>query len=194
MGTLGEVQHSESTTDGVDVKVDRGADDLVTAEQHLAPGVDARPLPGDTAALQSCSGTGKMQCLGYSDPVEANRTAADGEHRVYGRDSDGVARCEVHVKADGSIVIASLNGAPIEIRSTGTITVNRPDVRLGSGGRKVSTVGDITVGSTRVLCSAPAAPAVPVPPVLPTTTGGIPVVSKLVTGVLGVTAGTGTGE
>jgi hypothetical protein len=192
--TLAEVQYSESTDDGVDVVVDRGASDNVTAEQHLAPGVDARPLPGDTAALQPCSGTGNSQCLGYSDPVAANRKAADGEHRIYGRNAAGVAVCEVYAKADGSIVIASLNDAPIEIRSKGPIIANSPDVRLGSGGRKLSGVGDIVIGSTRVLSSAPGAPAVPIPPVLPTTTGGIPVAAKIVSGIQGVTGGTGTGE
>ncbi len=188
-GSVGHVESFDRTT--AETKVDPGGQTLVTAQHYTPPGVDASPLPGDFVALQPCAGTGRVQELGVCDPIAANRKAANGEHRIYGRNAQGVAICEVHCKADGSVVIAVLSGsAPIEIRSAGTITINSPDIRLGAGGLPVATQGALVVGTIHALGTAPGTPIVPGPPI---PGGGVPFAGRIVSGVIGVGASPGTG-
>jgi hypothetical protein len=190
MGSVGHIESFDRTEPAA--KVDPGGGALVTAQHYGAPGDDAAPLPGDFAALQPCAGTGRSQALGYCDPIAANRKAAGGERRIYGRNAQGQAVCEVWCKSDGSVVIDVIDGtAPIEIRSMGTIVVNSPDVRLGAGGRQVATVGDLVVGTVHALGAAPGTPIVPGPPV---PGGGVQFAARIVSGVSGVKASTGTGQ
>jgi hypothetical protein len=191
MGSVGHVDSFDR--EAAQTKVDPGGGENVTAQHYAAPGVDAAPLPGDYAGLQPCAGTGRQQALGYCDPLPENRKASDGEHRIYGRDADGRAVCEIWCKLDGSIVIDVIGGtAPIEIRTKGPIIANSPDVRLGGGGRKVATVGDLVSGSVYGLCTAPGTPHAPNP--APVAGSGVPFVGRIISGVTGVTASTGDGE
>lgn len=194
MGRLAEVDSFERTSDGATVKVDPGGGALVTADFCEPAGDDSQPLSGDTTVLVPCSGTGREAAVACSDPNNNNHKAAAGERRIYARNTSGAAVAEVHLKNDGSIVIAVLDvSSPITIQSTGAIQVNSPNVLLGAGGRQVACVGDIVAGSFRALATAPGSPIVPVPPATPTPTGGIPFVGKIISGVQGVEAGTGTG-
>jgi len=195
MGDTGTVLRFERDGAKADSIVDTGGSNSRTAEHFEGAGDDGQPLAGDAAALQHGAGTGDKQALGYSDPVEGNKVAGPGEKRIYSRNpTTGAAVAAVYCKADGTIMIESLNGQPIEIKSTGTVTVNAPDVRLGAGGRQVACVGDFVGGSVRGLCTAPGSPLAPVPPAKPTTTGGVPFVGQIISGVTGVEAGTGDGS
>lgn len=189
MGSVGHVETFDR--ESAETKVDPGGTRTVTAQHYTPPGFDGSPLPGDFVALQPCAGTGRIQELGVCDPIAANRKAANGEGRVYARNAQGVAVCEVHCKADGSIVIAVLDGtAPIEIRSEGPITVNSPDVRLGAGGQPIATVGSLVSGTLHGISAGPGAPIVPGPPI---PGGGVPFVARVISGVTGVTSANGTG-
>jgi len=196
MGEIGTVQRFERDGEKADVIVDTGGVNTRTGEHFEDSGDDSQPLPDDSAALQPGAGTGDKQALGYSDPVAANKVAGPGEKRIYSRDpTTGAAVAAVYCKADGTIVIESLAGAPIEIRSTGPVTVDSPDVRLGAGGRQVACVGDFVAGSVHGITMVAAAPVplLPVPPATPTPTGGCPFVGQIISGVTGVEAGTGDG-
>jgi len=196
VGALGEVKAAKSTDSGLDVEFDQSGGHIRTADHFDGAGTDAVPLPGDTVAQQPCSGTGSVLAVGYCDPIAANRKATAGERRIYSRNPlTGVAVAEVYCKADGTIVIASLNGSPIELTSTGRVTVNAPDVRLGAGGRQVACVGDFVGGSIRgvTLVAGAPVPLLPLPPATPSPTGGVTFVGQIISGVSGVSAGTGTG-
>lgn len=196
MGEIGTVKRFERDGANADTVVDTGGVNTRSAEHFEGAGDDSQPLPGDAAALQPGANTGGKQALGYSDPVAGNKVADPGEKRTYSRNpTTGAAVAAVYCKSDGTIMIESLNGAPIEIRSTGRVTVNSPDVRLGEGGRQVACVGDFVAGSVRgaTLVGAAPVPLLPIPPSAPTPTGGVPFVGQIISGVTGVEAGTGDG-
>lgn len=192
MGEIATVERFERDGAKADVVVDTGGVNNRTVGHFEGPGCDGQPLPGDAVALQPGAGTGEKQALGYHDPVEGNKVAAGGEQGIYGRNpSTGVAVCRVRCQNDGGVLIEVLNGAPIEIKSTGRVTVNSPDVRLGAGGRRVACVGDMVGGMIHALGNM-GAPLVPNP--APTSVTGLPFVASIVSGVSGVEAGTGSGE
>lgn len=194
MGEIGTVKRFERDGADANVIVDTGGVNTRTAEHFEGAGDDCQPLPGDAVALQPGAGTGNKQAVGYHDPVDGNKVAESGEGGIYGRDpTTGAAVCRVRAMNDGSILIESLNGAPIDIKSTGRVTVNSPDVRLGSGGRSVACVGDFVAGAVRALSGTLGSPVVPVPPSTPTPTGGVPFVGQIISGVTGVEGGTGSG-
>ncbi len=194
MGEIGTVRRFERDGADANLIVDTGGVNDRTVGHFEGAGDDSQPLPGDAAALQPGAGTGEKQALGFHDPVVGNKVAGSGEKAIYSRDpTTGVAVARVHCQDDGSILIESLNGAPIDIKSTGRVTVNSPDVRLGSGGRQVACVGDFVAGAVRAVSAAPGAPIVAVPPSVNTPTGGVPFVAQIISGVTGVEGGTGSG-
>lgn len=196
MGETGTVKRFERDGAKADAIVDTGGINTRTAEHFEGAGDDSQPLPDDAAALQPGAGTGGKQALGYSDPVAGNKVADPGEKRIYSRNpTTGAAVAAVYCKNDGTIMIESLNGSPIEIKSTGRVTVDSPDVRLGEGGRQVACVGDFVAGSVRGITMVAAAPVplLPVPPSTPTPSGGVPFVGQIISGVTGVEAGTDDG-
>lgn len=196
MGEIGTVKRFERDGANADTVVDTGGVNTRSAEHFEGAGDDSQPLPGDAAALQPGANTGGKQALGYSDPVAGNKVADPGEKRTYSRNpTTGAAVAAVYCKSDGTIMIESLNGAPIEIRSTGRVTVDSPDVRLGEGGRQVACVGDFVAGSVHAV-SVGGTPASPVPIVqnpVPVPGAGVPFVAQIISGVTGVEAGTGDG-
>lgn len=199
MGEIATVERFERDGAKADVVVDTGGVNNRTAGHFEGPGCDGQPLPGDAVALQPGAGTGEKQALGYHDPVEGNRVAAGGEQGIYSRNpTTGVAVARVIPRNDGSIEIQSLNGAPIEIKSTGRVTVNSPDVRLGAGGRQVACVGDMAGGNLKacVMIGTVPTPVIPLPPTLPPgfEVVAVPIIASIMSGVSGVEAGTGSGE
>jgi hypothetical protein len=153
-GRLGTVVAVERVdVDGVptvQVQVDLGDEEIVTAEHLGAPGEDALPLVGDEAMVQECEGAGATFCTGYADPKNAGG-AQEGEHRRYARDDQGTLVCEVWLKRDGTIALRSvaagskvdLNGVLIDqqgnLTAPGEITAmaGTPDAPLP--GVKLST-------------------------------------------------------
>jgi hypothetical protein len=182
---IGEVLSFERV-DGIDeTKVDLGGGDVRTA-QHFAPaGVDSVPLPGDKAALEDSVGAGNVQTTGYHD-TKNEGVAVGGEHRVYSRDAQGVVRASVWLKNDGSIVIEA--DGPIEVRSTSTVTVDSPDVRLGgAAGQRVACEGDL-VSVIVPLLQAVTTPVTAVNPLQQTATGYV-AAGQIISGRLSVKAG-----
>jgi hypothetical protein len=111
----GDVQQVERTESGVNVVVDTGGGNLVTAEHRAPPGVDALPLPGDEVEISDVEGEGEKSVIGYEDPKNPG-VAAEGEHRTYARDDDGVPVCEVWLKKDGTIALRNLKtGSKIDL-------------------------------------------------------------------------------
>lgn len=200
MGETGTVTRFERDDAKADTLVDTGGARPRSCEHFEDCGSDGQPLPGDSAALQPGTGTGGQQALGYHDPVASNKVAEAGERRMYSRNpSTGAAVAAVYCKADGSVVIESMNGSPLMIKSTGTVTVDSPDVRLGKGGRQLAAVGDFAMGGFQAYVIVGGAPS----PVLPIPAGGVsglgsltsvPVASQIVSGIVGVEGGTGDGS
>lgn len=196
MGRIATVVSIERAQDEgaqvVDVQCDPGGGAAVTAEHFAPPGDDSLPLPGDSAALEDSSGSGREQISGYLDPKNEGQAAA-GEKRLYSRATDGSPVAEVWLKNDGSILVRVLKagGAELRLESEGPIIVESPDVRLGPApGRKLAGVGDFVVGSLRALSGPPGAPIVPVPPAAPTPTGGVGFVGQIVSGFQSLKGGT----
>jgi hypothetical protein len=191
MGRIAHVESFAREDDGPTVKADPGGGALVTADHCEPAGDDSQPLPGDYATLVPCAGTGREAAVAYCDPIPGNKVAGAGERRIYSRDSAGTPVAEVYCRADGSILIRAINGAPIEVRSTGTITANSPDVRLGGGGKPVAIISGMIAGTMHGLAGAPGSPLVPNPAPVPG--AGVPFVAKIISGVSGVKASNGTG-
>lgn len=127
----------------VEVQCDPGGGANVTAEHYNPPGVDSRPLPGDTVALQSSAGSGRMQTAGYVDTANQGK-AQDGEIRIYARSVDGAAGAEIWIKRDGAIEITVASGGKVritgdveitgELKATGEVTAmsTGPGVKLST--------------------------------------------------------------
>lgn len=115
---------SDEDGEGAQVICDPGDGNAVTAEHYQAAGTDAPPLAGDYAALEGAQG--EEVAVGYADPANAG-TAAPGEHRTYSRDGDGAVVAQLHLMADGKIVLTS------------------PGVRIGAAGAAEA----LTLGTTQ---------------------------------------------
>jgi hypothetical protein len=110
MGRLGEVLDYEVTESGPETKVDVGGGEIFTAGHYDSAGVDAPPLPGDTAAIEDSTGTGAQQVSGYQD-TQNDATAEPGEFRFYARNPAGVIVAEVHLQGDGTIEFSNAAGS-----------------------------------------------------------------------------------
>jgi len=167
----------------LDVQVDPGGGALVTAEHFGSAGDDSPPLPGDMAALEDSAGKGVEQVVGYQD-IKNPSQAADGERRLYGRDSRGAVTCELWLKGDSEAVLTIFkDGMALRLKNdNGPIILDSKDCRIGTGaGRQIACVGDLVSGSVRALCTAPGNPAIPAAGA-PTPTGGIPFVGRIISG------------
>lgn len=92
-----------------DVKADPGGGANVTAHHFAPPGDDSHPLPGDFVALAESPGSGNMHATGYIDPANEPKAEAGGK-RIYSRDANGKVVAEAWLKADGTIVVNSVEG------------------------------------------------------------------------------------
>lgn len=117
---IGDVkEHTRGSDEGAlfeEVKVDRGGNDVVTADHFDGAGVDAPPLPIDKAALVDGPGSGTAMAVGYRDTKNAGK-AAPGEYRVVARAPDGTIVLEFWGKANGDLEITS-------IKPGGKVTIN----------------------------------------------------------------------
>jgi hypothetical protein len=95
---------TEAGEEFTDVAVEGGGGLDDTATHGQPPGVDALPLPDDYAITVEDVGTGNVLAVGYIDP-DNKGTAVAGEFRVYARNSSGAVVCDVHLKADGTVVV-----------------------------------------------------------------------------------------
>lgn len=146
MGRIAEVKSSTRVVDEgaqvLDVAVDPGGQAQVTATHYADPGDDSRPLPGDSVALETSSGTGNAQATGYLDP-KVTPVAGEGEKRIYARSAPGVVVASIHLKADGSIVVTNEAGGSIEMQPSGDVIIN--GVTIDTDGN-VTTTGEVTAG------------------------------------------------
>lgn len=113
----------------LEAKVDEGGGDNSLCEVATPPGIDAVPLPQDTAVTVRVPGEGRavvVSCLDTRNEGEAE----PGEIRIYSRDADGGVKAVVHIRADGSLLIDAPEGVTIngdctvtgELSVTGDIT------------------------------------------------------------------------
>ena len=114
MGRLGSVlTFTRTTADGdevAEVVLDFGGDDRATAAVFAPAGVDAPPLPDDYVAALETDGSGEVAAVGFLDPANEGQ-AVPGEYRVYSRDENGAVVASVHLRADGSVVVANGSGS-----------------------------------------------------------------------------------
>lgn len=148
MGLSAVVQFIRSTVDSLkipEVQVTPSAEGVpVTAEHYAPPGVDAVPLPDDTAAYMPGTGSGRLAVVAYMDTRNAG-TAAAGEHRIYARDADGNVVASIWLKGNGDIELRAGEGASMTIKASGDALIN--GVTIDSDGN-ITTPGDVTVKST----------------------------------------------
>jgi hypothetical protein len=184
---IGKVLSTERTDSGVDVKVDMGGGDIVTAEHFAPPGEDSLPMVGDDALVEEADGAGARTVVGYDDP-ENEGVAAEGERRIYSRQADGTPAVEYWLKANGDAVIKGhVAAGTLLLDWPGVVIVKSPDIRVGdeTASRPIACVGDFVAGSFQALCTAPGSPIVPVPPMIPTASGGVPFVGQIISGYSG---------
>lgn len=93
-----------------DVKVDPGGGFNRTATHSAPPGDDSFPLLEDQAVSVDVGGSGRQAIVGYMD-VKNVPVAAAGEKRIYARDGDGATIVEIHLKADGEVVLLNAGGS-----------------------------------------------------------------------------------
>ena len=137
MGYLAEVGSvTRVTRDGVpvlDVQVlPFGPGSTVTPEQMLPAGVDSAPLIGDTALAVDVLASGRAIAAAYADPENAG-VASPGEFRAYSRNAAGAIVAELHLKADGSVLISNAAGS-FELGADGAVSIN---------GAQITTLGDV---------------------------------------------------
>lgn len=140
---------TDEGVESVEVRCDTGGGAIITADHFQPAGVDALPLPGDFAAIEDSTGTGAKQATGYHDGNNAGKSA-NGEHRIYGRNADGVVVSEFWLKGDGTVAITGLvNG--------GTATLDPSDGTWNFNGVKVDAQGNLTAPGeiTAMVATAP---------------------------------------
>jgi len=134
---LSAVRSSDNGPPRVLVKIGRwGAVDSPEFEMVSAPGDDAPPLPADFAGAFAVERSAGFVAGGFTDSKNAG-IAANGEKRIYGRDSDGAVRCAVYLQADGSVEISN---------SSGTVTL-KPDGSVDANGATISPQGAVTTAN-----------------------------------------------
>jgi hypothetical protein len=164
------------------IRCDLGGGEIVSAEYYQDAGDDSLPEPGDFVALSSSVASGTWHVTGTLDPKNQG-IAEPGEKRIYSRDGEGTLVAHVYLRGDGVIVVEALaSGAPIEIRTTGTVVLDAPDVRLSdAAGAAVARVGDLV----SVVVPELVAGGIPVTPVIPTQaipTGGYIAAGQIISG------------
>lgn len=187
MAGIGDViAYANEDVDGTSVptvRIDEGGGNAKTAGHFGPAGDDSPPLPDDVAVHVDAGGSGRKQAVGYQDPKNPSK-ANPGERLLRARNPQGEVVLEVWLKGDGSFVVESHTGAALEMKTSGTVVLNAPDVRLGTlAGKAVACVGDlVAVSVPSLLSSAPGAAVVPAPPVLPNPNGSYPAVGQIISG------------
>ena len=102
-----------------DVKLDPGGGPNITAEHFSAPGDDSHPLAGDYVVSVDIQRSGGSAVVGYLDPKNDQKTA-QGEKRIYARDSSGVSIVELWLKNDGTAILSNAGGS-VTLSPTGSI-------------------------------------------------------------------------
>jgi hypothetical protein len=87
--------------------------DNVTAVIFGSPGDDSRPLPDDAFCFVKNENIGGKSAVGFLDTKNAP-VAADGERRLYSRDSGGVIKAIIYLKENGTVEVN--NGSDFAVR------------------------------------------------------------------------------
>jgi hypothetical protein len=106
MSKVAKVIRTQLGEDGVEVIVAADADNLITVDHFCAPGIDARPIPGDFVQIEPMPGD-RWNAVAY-DMVEVS-VAKEGEVRIIARDpATGKTVGFFHISGDGSVNINGL--------------------------------------------------------------------------------------
>lgn len=106
MSIVAKVIRTQTGTSGPEVIVDIDKDNFLTAEHYCAPGIDARPIPGDYVRLEQMPND-RWHATAY-DMVEVSVTK-EGEVRIISRKADtGKTAAYIHLAVDGSVNINGL--------------------------------------------------------------------------------------
>ncbi len=131
MSVIGKVIRTQDSDEGVEVIAAVEGDDnnLVTADHLCAPGIDARPIPGDHVQLTPFPGE-RWTATAY-DMVEVPVTK-DGEVRIIARDpATGKMVGFFHISGDGSV---NINGLIIDkdgnLHTPGEVTTAKSGVDI----------------------------------------------------------------
>lgn len=104
--TVAKVIRTETGAQGTEVVVDLDKDNFVSAEHWCAPGVDVRPIPGDSVLLTQMP-SDRWVATAY-DMAEVP-VSKDGEVRIIARDRDsGKVVASFHMAGNGSVTINGL--------------------------------------------------------------------------------------
>lgn len=126
MGRLAVVKAVEANIEGGEdipiCKVDLGGGDIRRVPLLLPPNTDARPRPGDYAALISNPGSNHYTAIAFGDQDNTSESG-NGEWRAYSRDGGGAVVAEIFLKTDGSIRIEN-GGGFIELGASGQVNIN----------------------------------------------------------------------
>lgn len=136
-------------------KVDPGGGNDISPQCFFSPGEDSRPLDGDSLLGVATSAAGRFVGVGSADPLNVG-ISAKGEVRRYSRDSAGVIRATIHIKADGSIEVASVpggvslvigaDGSIAGINSSGSFSLE-PSGSMLINGAQITPGGDVITAS-----------------------------------------------
>jgi hypothetical protein len=128
--------------------VDRGSGRNSTAGHFGPAGDDSPPLPDDVSVcVEGAAGSGSTTAVGYQDPKNAGK-ALPGERLLYARNPQGGVVLEVYLKRDGSFLVESKTGAPLELKTTGAVIVDASEIKLGrTAGTGVAYEGATVTGT-----------------------------------------------
>ncbi len=112
-----------------EVKIDPDGGSNITAEHFSAPGDDSYPLITDIVITSQNKRTGGESVIGYIDVKNAG-VAAEGDKRIYARDSSGAVVCDIWLKNSGIIDVTTNGdvnvsaGGAVNIVSSGDTNIN----------------------------------------------------------------------
>ncbi len=130
---------SKTPNEPPEIKGDSGGGDISQVDHFGPAGLDSQPLKGDLVNLVNGPQTGLGVVSGYHD-IKGNLEAEPGESRLYARDSSGGVVCDIWLKADGDIVINSINSGK-------DVIIN--GVKIDSSGN-ISAPGEVSANSETV--------------------------------------------
>jgi hypothetical protein len=147
----------------------------IVADLEFSGGVDGDVSPFDTEIKRSPFNRREQY---DGDTVhQARQVIIRGDERV-----------QLLAEQGAKIELVARGSSSIEVRheGSGAIRIDGPDIRIADGAAPIARVGDLIQGSINalVVSGTPGTPVplLPVPPALPTTSGGVSFVAKIVTG------------
>lgn len=108
MAMIGHIKEVSIEDGQITAIVETGTGQAVTARVMAASGAEFYPLPGDSVLCHKAG-----QEWDVSAVIHGDASAGPGEGIIFSRDESGEVVANIHLKADGKVIVKSTTGVEI---------------------------------------------------------------------------------